>query len=140
MLLGRRTAPIALTSVIPEQICATTDPTTGAVLFTAFGITAGNIFTVQLSNDNFATATAVGTLTATTGPAMRIDIPGGLTAGNYLIRVTASNPLTISNTLPFVINAASANPPSIEVSTKGNVSFCGTNDGFFTLRVFPRED
>ena len=26
---------------------------------------------------------------------------------------------------------------SIEVSTLGNVSACGTNNGFFTLRVFP---
>ncbi len=66
------------------------------------------------------------------------NAPGGvsvpLTPGLWGMGVRDANGCTVSDTVTLVQVAA----PTIEVSTKGNVSSCGTGGGFFTLRVFPR--
>ena len=53
---------------------------------------------------------------------------------NYTMRVTDDNGCIVQEDTDLIKLPA----PSIEVSTQGNVSSCGTGGGFFTLRVFPR--
>ena len=65
--------------------------------------------------------------------------PGGtasnLPPGNYAMRVRDNGTGCVVSQLVTLLQVAA---PTIEVSTQGNVSSCGTGGGFFTLRVFPR--
>ncbi len=84
--------------------------------------TAGNTFTIQLSDasGSFATPVSIGTIAGTTTSLVSCTIPAGTTPGTgYRIRIVASNPsytspdcfrnITIVNTLPSV--TITANTP-----------------------------
>lgn len=80
--------------------CTTGDA--GSVAFTSSGtFTAGNIYTVQLSDasGSFTSPTNMGTLTSTANSGtINFSIPAGTAAGSgYRIRVIASNPSTVGS-------------------------------------------
>lgn len=85
-------------TIAPATYCLDTEI---AVPFTVTGtITAGNVYTAQLSNSSgsFASPTAVGTLSSNSTGTLYIYamIPNGTPAGSgYRIRVDASSPATI---------------------------------------------
>jgi hypothetical protein len=109
-----------------------------SVPYAALGTyTAGNVFTVQLSDasGSFASPVSIGTLSSTSGSGtITAIIPAGTAAGSgYKIRVVSSAPSTIGteNTVAFAISAGSSvipvttNPPNI-------TSLCG---GPITLTI-----
>jgi hypothetical protein len=67
------------------------------VAFTGSGFTAGNVFTLQLSNasGSFTTPQDIGTLTATTAGTLVGTIPTSTPVGNgYKLRINSSNPVS----------------------------------------------
>jgi hypothetical protein len=92
-------ASVVTGAITPTSYCL--DNMTIGVPFTVTGtVTAGNVYTAQLSNSSgsFASPTVVGTMTSTSTGALNIlaMIPNGTPAGNgYRIRVNASSPATI---------------------------------------------
>ncbi len=104
-----KTAPVTITNYCQDPSIAVPFTLTGTV-------TAGNVFTAQLSNatGSFATPTAIGTLTGTASGTINATLPTTLATGTgYRIRVVSSTPvltgsdngtdLSITNVAPAVI-------------------------------------
>ena len=98
-------------------------------------INAGNIYTIQLSNNNFATFTTIGRLasTARTGNIQAV-IPYTISGSNYEIRIVASNgPLEGCEyglyTIPG-IRPALADPTNMFQCLGSNVTFSTPTGGF----------
>ncbi len=96
----------------------------------------GNVFTVELSNDNFTNLTPItsNTISAISSNSITFNIPTNTTIGNnYKIRVTASNPNATSNeSTPFAINGL----PTVTLSTLGT-SNCPSSDIDFIATALP---
>src|SRR5436853_2415031 len=90
---------ITITNVTPKTICANTDETPIAIVFSATGFTTGNVFTAELSDatGSFTTPTVIGTRTSTTGPVLIGSVPSVPAGTAYQIRIRASNPVATSN-------------------------------------------
>ncbi len=114
-------APAVATGVITTTTYCSNLSTAMTVPFTVTGtVTAGNVYTAQLSNSagSFASPTAIGTLSSTSTGALSIaaNIPSGLPAGTgYRIRVDASSPATIGTDNGTNITIAA--PPTVSVSS-----------------------
>lgn len=81
----------------PFALSSCTDTETGTVAFTSSGtFNTGNVYSVQLSNENgdFSTPTTIGTITSTANSGnISITIPAGTAAGTgYKVRVVSSDP------------------------------------------------
>lgn len=93
----------------PFNVNCSSTTATGSVAYNSTGtFTAGNTFTVQLSDasGSFASPTTIGTLASTTGSgSLNFTIPSGTPSGSgYLIRIIATNPATTSsNSSAFTI-------------------------------------
>jgi hypothetical protein len=79
--------------------------------FTATGFSAGNIFTLQLSDavGSFASSQNIGTLTATAGGTISGTIPVAVPVGSgYKLRINSSNPATTGATGSITLQVQSA--------------------------------
>lgn len=99
-----------------------------AVPFTSNGtFTAGNVFTVELSNatGGFASPTAIGSLAGTTVGTINCTLPTGIAAGTgYRIRVVSSAPV-ITGTDNGTNLVLEAGPPAVtSITAGGPVQFC----------------
>jgi hypothetical protein len=108
------------------------------VPFTVTGtVTAGNVYTAQLSNSSgsFASPTVIGTMSSTSTGILNMltMIPNGTPAGNgYRIRVNASSPATIGtdNGSNLTLEAK----PVISVSSiPANATICSGNSASLTV-------
>ena len=93
----------------------------------------GNVFTAQLSDEtgSFASATAIGTLTATSAGTISATLPNLLTSGtNYRIRVVSSDPAVTGsdNGTDLDITGATLDPSTFG-SNSWNV-FCYSIDSY----------
>lgn len=85
----------------------------------------GNVFTAQISNaaGSFATPANIGTLNGITSGTINATIPPGTPVGaNYLIRITSSNPNSIS--APFVIPIEIADGPTASIDNSSGTTAC----------------
>jgi len=107
-----------------------------SVPFTSTGtFTAGNVYTVQLSDasGSFASPVSIGTLSSVlnTGT-VSVTLPAGTASGSgYLIRVVSSSPaVNGSNFGPITINASVT--PSVSISVNPGTTICSVTSATFT--------
>jgi len=92
-----------------------------------------NNFTVQLSNASgyFSTPTVLGTVSGNRAGSISCIVPGIVTAGTgYKIRLVASSPAAISDTVNVVVNSPVGPPSVLESVTPGNYISAGTSVTF----------
>ncbi|WP_097126550.1 glycohydrolase toxin TNT-related protein [Spirosoma fluviale] len=128
-----QSAPVSVTGILtgsPERSVACLGGAL-SVPFSAsgnFGI--GNVFSVQLSAPGGSFTAGVTALTASpAGGALSVTLPASLSAGEYRLRVVASNPLTIGVQSPTSLTVSSApsltatnSSPSGQTAVGGAVS------------------
>ncbi|HAO50646.1 MAG TPA: hypothetical protein DCR35_15905, partial [Runella sp.] len=92
-------------------------------------INAGNVYSVLLSNNNFATTTSIGSLSsAAKSGSIPVVIPIAASGSNYKIMLVASNgPLNGCEYGRYTISAAPA------ASASGNGSVCAGSNATFTV-------
>jgi hypothetical protein len=113
---------IDIPSVGFSQVCAGSDVSIGYTISGTF--TAGNIFTLQMSNSSgsFASPVTIGTRNSTTAGTINGVIPANTPTGvNYRFRIISSNPVfTGSASVTFTVNILSA--PSVGTITQPTCS------------------
>ena len=133
--LGTYVVNLAGTGTAPTTTILNTDGTsatsycagsTGSVTYSSNApFTAGNVFTVQLSdaNGSFAAPTTVGTLTSTAGNgSIPVTIPAGLSGTAFRFRVNSSAPTLTGN--PDNANITIRTQPVATFSYGTGSSFC----------------
>jgi hypothetical protein len=130
-------APAVATGAITSTTYCSNASANISVPFTVTGtVTAGNVYTAQLSNSSgsFASPTAIGTLSSTATGTLTIaaTIPSGLAAGTgYRIRVDASAPATVGTDNGTDLTVAA--PPTVTInSVPVNGTICSGSSASLT--------
>lgn len=123
-------------SNIPSNLCQAQNVSIG---YSAPGTyTAGNVFTVQLSNasGNFNAAVNIGTVTSTsTTGTISVTIPGSIASGSgYLMRLKSSNPSQTGSPTSSPISI-SARPTAASVTPSATPSSVGCTGDTLTVSV-----
>ncbi len=129
--VGGPSTTIDISSLGFSEICAGADVN---ISFTATGtFTAGNIFTLQLSNSSgsFASPISIGTLSGNTSGTINGLIPGNTAGGNnYRLRVVSSNPsFTGSSSGTFIVRALPVVSAPSQVCIGSTITLSPTSGG-----------
>ncbi|MBP9883607.1 MAG: PQQ-dependent sugar dehydrogenase, partial [Chitinophagales bacterium] len=118
--LWKVTLPVAASTIttadLPEEeLCPGEEVT--VTFFTTGIFNSGNVFTVQLSDENgsFNTPVSLGSITATSNTSFEVIIPSGSAAGDdFKMRVVSSNPPVIGSTTEEAFEIACPKPASTQ--------------------------